>query len=226
MKKAILIGGTSGIGNSLLKILQENEWEVHVISRNAGEHVSSSNTYFYSADVTKEDPSFPAIEGIDGFVYLPGSINLKPFRALKPDFFMADFQINLLGAVKALQHFSPNFNPEASSVLYSTVAVQKGMSFHSSVASAKGAVEGLVRSLAAEWAPKYRVNCIAPSLTDTPLAERLLRNDKMREAAKDRHPLKRIGSAEDIASATHFLLSNKSKFITGQIIGIDGGLSG
>jgi len=226
MKKAILIGGTSGIGHALVQHLVQNQWEVHIMSRKADEKNSYGQINYHTLDILDESPSFPEINAIDGFVYLPGSINLKPFRSLKPAFFLADLQINLLGAVKALQHFSPNFNEGASSVLFSTVAVQRGMAFHSSIASSKGAIEGLVRSLAAEWAPKYRINCVAPSLTNTPLAERLLKNEKMQEAAKERHPVKTIGTPEDMALSTLFLLSEQSRFMTGQVLGVDGGLSG
>ena len=134
--------------------------------------------------------------------------------------------INYFGAVKSLQNYLPQLQlaEEASVVLFSTVAVQKGMPFHSSIAGAKGAIEGLTRSLAAEWAPKIRVNCIAPSLTDTPLAGKLLRNEKQREGAENRHPLKAIGQPEDIAQMARFLISDKAKWMTGQIIGVDGGM--
>ena len=153
---------------------------------------------------------------------------MRPFRQLKPEDFAADFDINLLAAVKTIQSCLPklkNTNNTASIVLFSTVAVQTGMAYHASIASSKGAVEGLTRSLAAELAPKIRVNCIAPSLTDTPMAARLLSSDHKREANAERHPLKRFGQPEDIANLAIFLIENHSDWITGQILHVDGGMS-
>jgi NAD(P)-dependent dehydrogenase (short-subunit alcohol dehydrogenase family) len=163
---------------------------------------------------------------LHGFVYCPGSINLRPFKGLKPETFQADFDLNVLGAVKALQAVGKNLgaNGQASVVFYSTVAVQTGMPFHASVAAAKGALEGLTRSLAAEWAPKIRVNCIAPSLVNTPLADKFLNNEAKMEKASERHPMQRVGTPQEIAEATAFLLSDKSGWMTGQILTIDGGI--
>ncbi|MEM9025142.1 MAG: SDR family oxidoreductase, partial [Bacteroidota bacterium] len=163
---------------------------------------------------------------LSGLVYCPGSINLKPFRGLSEEAFLEDWKINVLGAVRCLHHYEAALKASghASVVLFSTVAVQTGMPFHASVAAAKGAVEGLTRSLAAEWAPTIRVNAIAPSVTDTPLAARLLRNERQMEAARERHPLKRYGAPEDIAGATAFLLSQEARWITGQVMAVDGGL--
>ncbi|MCB0643299.1 MAG: SDR family oxidoreductase, partial [Phaeodactylibacter sp.] len=141
--------------------------------------------------------------------------------------FQQDFEINVLGAVKVLKAARKALVKagNASVVLYSTVAVGQGMPFHASVAASKGAVEGLARSLAAEWAPKVRVNCIAPSLTDTPLAAGLLSNAAKREASDKRHPLRRVGQPEDIAAMTTFLLSDKGNWISGQVLGVDGGMA-
>ena len=163
---------------------------------------------------------------LDGFVYCPGSINLRPFKGLKPETFSKDFEINVLGAVQSLQSVLKNLleSPQASLVFFSTVAVQTGMPFHASVAASKGAIEGLTRSLAAEYAPKLRVNTIAPSLTNTPLASKFLNNEIKLEKANERHPLKYIGSADDIANTARFLLSDESKWMTGQIIHLDGGI--
>lgn len=171
--------------------------------------------------------SFPEIEvALNGLVYCPGTITLKPFRSLKEQDFLQDFEINLLGAFRVLQKYLPLLqqSEKASVVLFSTVAVSLGLPYHASVASAKGAVEGLTRSLASEWAPKIRVNAIAPSLTDTPLANRLLDSDSKRKASLERHPLKTIGQASDIASLACWLLSEKSQFVTGQIWKVDGGI--
>jgi NAD(P)-dependent dehydrogenase (short-subunit alcohol dehydrogenase family) len=160
-------------------------------------------------------------------VYCPGSIRLRPFHRLKTQDFLSDLEINLLGAVKAIQACLPGLkkaDAPASIVLFSTVAVKTGMPFHASIASAKGAIEGLTRSLAAEFAPRIRVNAIAPSLTDTNLAKTLLSDDGKRTAAAERHPLKRVGTPADIAAAAKFLLDDSASWITGQIIAVDGGM--
>jgi len=180
-----------------------------------------------SFEATSSEACLEIPEVLDGLVYCPGTINLKPFHQLTEEDFLADFQVNLLGATRVLQQALPSLkkSPTASVVLFSTVAVKCGMPFHSSIAAAKGAVEGLTRSLAAEWAPKIRVNAIAPSLTDTPLAAIFLGDDKRREAAAERHPLKNIGQPEHVAELVSYLLSDAARFTTGQIFRPDGGLS-
>ena len=216
-KRILIVGGTSGIGNALNNLLKEEDHEIINLSRSQG-----------GTNVLDEAPNFPIIDGaLDALVYCPGSINLKPFRGLKMEDFQHDLTVNYLGAIKTIKHYLPNLKEaeRASITLFSTVAVQKGMPFHSSIAGAKGAIEGLTRALAAEFAPKIRVNCIAPSLTDTPLASKLLRNEKQREGAEQRHPLKSIGQASDIANMAHYLISEKANWISGQIIGVDGGMS-
>jgi NAD(P)-dependent dehydrogenase (short-subunit alcohol dehydrogenase family) len=227
MKTHIIVGGTSGIGLETTKLLSLNS-RVIVLSRTNKNLDGLSNLEFHAADVTKSADELPQInDPVDGFVYCPGTINLKPLKSLKLEDFQNDFEVNLLGAVKAINKYFNNLKlaGKSSVVLFSTVAVQTGMPYHASVASSKGAVEGLTRTLAAEFAPNIRVNCIAPSITNTPLAEKLLNNEAKIKASEDRHPLKRIGSAEEIAKAVEFLLSEKSGFITGQIIKIDGGIS-
>lgn len=160
-------------------------------------------------------------------VYFPGSISLKPFHRLTTEDFLHDFRVNCLGAVAAIQAALPALKaaPHASVVMFSTIAASQGLSFHASIAAAKGAVEGLTLSLAAELAPKIRVNAIAPSLTDTPLAGALLNTDAKKEASAKRHPLQQVGNPEDVAQLVAFLLSDASKFFTGQILHPDGGLS-
>ena len=162
-----------------------------------------------------------------GLVYCPGNINLRSFRSLKMEDFRNDWELNTGGAIRVLQTYYGNLQvaTKPSVVLFSTVAVRVGMPYHSSVAAAKGALEALVKSLAAEWAPHIRINVIAPSLTDTPLAGRLLDSESKIAAAEERHPLRRIGKASEIASLASFLLSEKAASITGQVIHADGGIS-
>ena len=226
-KRIVIVGASRGIGLSLAQMLTEGGDEVIALSRTVGGVENLQRLTHFEYDATS-DTTPPTIDGpVDGFVYCPGSINLRPFNRLSEKDFVLDFEINLVGAVRTLQHFLPNLKESdaASVVLFSTVAVQTGMGFHASVSAAKGAVEGLTRSLAAEFAPKIRVNCIAPSLTDTPLAERLLKTPEQREASAARHPMKKIGTPEDIASLATFLLSDSSGWMTGQILHIDGGMS-
>ena len=225
MKKNILIiGGSSGIGLEIVKKLNK-EHNVFVASR-TNESIESLNHKFIKIDVTKDslDPSLLP-DSLDGLVYCPGSINLRPFRGLKPETFVEDFNLNVMGAIKTISAVLKNLNnaDHSSIVLFSTVAVQTGMPFHSSIAVSKGAIEGLTRSLAAELAPKVSINAIAPSLVNTPLAEKFLNSESKMERAMDRHPLKKVGSPEELANIAVYLLLNSS-WITGQIIGVDGGI--
>lgn len=226
-KTYLIVGGTSGIGLETTKLLSENN-RVIVLSREKKNLDGLNNVEFISADVTKPMDELPQIiEPINGIVYCPGTINLKPLKSLKLEDFRNDFEVNLLGAVKVINKYFNNLKEagKSSIVLFSTVAVQTGMPYHASIASAKGAVEGITRSLAAEFAPNIRVNCIAPSITNTPLADKLINNEAKLKASEDRHPLKRIGDAKEIAEAAAFLLSDSASFITGQVIKVDGGIS-
>lgn len=228
MKTYYIAGGSSGIGLELVKLLSEKGNVVKVFSRQAGGTTGLPGVTHIPADFTEGTPHLPdADEPVHGLVYAPGSINLKPLKLLKQEDFLADFKLNLLGAVSFISTYHPNLKLAGNSsiVLFSTVAVQTGMPFHASVASAKGAVEGLTRSLAAEFAPSVRVNCIAPSITDTPLAAKLLNNEAKLKASEERHPLKRVGSAKEMASLAYILLSPESSFMTGQVIKADGGMS-
>lgn len=227
MKKYLVVGGSSGIGFQIVKSLAEEGHEVIALAREKRNIDDSGNIRFVSFDVISDKEFDFSEESLDGMVYCPGTINLKPFHRIKPEEFIHDFDVNVLGGVRILQKVLPALKKsmDASVVFFSTVAVQQGMGFHSSIAASKGAVEGLTKSLAAELAPVIRVNCIAPSVTDTPLAGRLLSSDEKKEASGKRHPLNRVGSPQDLANAALYLLSDKSSWVTGQILGVDGGMS-
>lgn len=228
-KTYLLVGATSGIGQRVAARLIEDDATVHALSRRADQGQESPRLMAHAnCDVAREDATFPEIEGpLDGLAYFPGTITLRPFHLLRRADFLNDLELNYLGAVRTLQRYLPQLKkaPSASVVLMSTVAVQTGIPFHASIAGAKGAIEGLTRALAAELAPKIRVNAVAPSLTDTPLAQSLLNQAAKRDAAAKRHPLRRVGEVEDIAAAVCFLLSEQSSWITAQVLSVDGGLS-
>ena len=224
-KNILIIGGSSGIGLALAELLASNN-NIYVASRSI-ENVKHLNVQHITFDATQEELDTSELpDHLHGFVYCPGSINLRPFKGLKLEAFQSDFEINVLGAVRSLKSVLGHLSAsgDAAVVFYSTVAVQTGMPFHSSVASSKGAIEGLTRSLAAEFAPKIRVNAIAPSLVNTPLASKFLNNETKMEKANERHPLGRVGSAIEIAQATAFLLSKESSWMTGRILQLDGGI--
>jgi NAD(P)-dependent dehydrogenase (short-subunit alcohol dehydrogenase family) len=227
-KNILIIGGSTGIGEAIVSQLGDTA-NLFLGSRSVNDISNNASKTSFEYDVIKNPPlpdNLP--EKLDGLVYCPGTIRLRPFAQLKDDDFLEEYQVNFLGAVRVIREALPRLKKAeegGSIVLFSTVAVQTGMGYHASIASAKGAIEGLTRSLAAELAPKIRVNAIAPSLTDTPLASQLLSNDQRRQASADRHPLKRIGQAEDIASMATFLLDDSSSWMTGQILAVDGGMS-
>jgi NAD(P)-dependent dehydrogenase (short-subunit alcohol dehydrogenase family) len=226
MKNILIVGGSSGIGKASVELLSKNNkvWATY----NSHPIESTEKSSFHQLNVLDEtiDVSFLP-EQIDGIVYCPGAINLKPFARIKAADFLADYELQVLGAIKIIQAVLPKMKNSASAsiVLFSTVAVQAGFNFHSIVSASKGAIEGLTRALSAELAPKIRVNCIAPSITDTALAASLLNTAEKIEANAQRHPLKKIGKAEDIANAVAFLISEQSAWMTGQVVKIDGGMS-
>jgi 3-oxoacyl-[acyl-carrier protein] reductase len=224
-KNILIIGGSSGIGLALAEHLAPHN-TIYVASR-SGEAVQQLNVQHIAFDATQEELDVSRLpEVLHGFVYCPGSINLRPFKGLTVEAFQSDFELNVLGAVRSLKSVLSQLSASgnAAVVFYSTVAVQTGMPFHSSIAAAKGAIEGLTRSLAAEFAPKIRVNAIAPSLVDTPLALKFLNNDTKVEKANERHPLGRVGNAQEIAQATAFLLGEESSWMTGSVLQLDGGI--
>ena len=226
MKNYLVIGGSSGIGKEISELLSK-ENIVFSTSRNEL-NKSNENIRHIKYDVLEDELDAELLpDQIDGFVYCPGTINLRPFRSLKLETFRSDLELNLIGAIKTLQIILTRLqqSPSSSIIFYSTVAVKTGMPFHSSVSSSKSALEGLTKSLAAEFAPKIRVNCIAPSIVNTPLAKKFLNTDVKIYKAAARHPLNKIGTAKEIAQLTQYLLDEKSKWITGQIINIDGGIS-
>ncbi|MDI9258384.1 SDR family NAD(P)-dependent oxidoreductase [Flavobacterium sedimenticola] len=226
MKNIVIIGGSHGIGLAIAKELQY-ESKVFVASR-TNDLLADMNVTHISFDVTTDTLDTTALpDVVHGLVYCPGSINLRPFRGLKPEVFESDWQINVMGLIKVIQALLPNLTAaeQSSIVTFSSVAAGIGMPFHTSVAAAKGAVEGFAKALAAEYAPKMRVNVIAPSLTDTPLAEKFLSSDEKREKSAQRHPLKRVGNPEDMAQMALFLLDKKSSWISGQVFHVDGGMS-
>lgn len=228
MATILVIGGSSGIGYDLANRLANNGYDViATYNRNKVSNERINLNYHQMNVLDKElDLSFLP-QQLDGLVYCPGSVNLKPFHRLKPEEFTSDYELQVVGAIKTIQAVLPLLrqSDHPAIVLFSTVAVQSGFNFHSQVASSKGAIEGLMRALAAELAPKIRVNCVAPSLTDTPLTQNLINTDEKRALNEQRHPLKRIGKPSDIADAVEFLLSEKSSWITGQVFHIDGGIS-
>jgi len=219
----LLVGGNTGVGADLSKKLTE-EGENHIILSREKPDFQGDFSHVALEDFDNLPKLAVALKGV---VYLPGSINLKPFKMLTEQDYLDDYQVNFLGAVKVLHAYEKNLleSTAPSVVMFSSIAVQKGFAFHASIAAAKGAVEGFVRSLAVEWAPKVRVNCIAPSLTDTPLASHLFAKEAVVKASESKHPLKRLGTADDLASAAYFLLSSQSSWVTGQILHVDGGLS-
>jgi 3-oxoacyl-[acyl-carrier protein] reductase len=228
-KNIVVAGGSSGIGLALVKKLTAEGAKVFVVSRNAGSDLPENVTHI-PHDFTSADTGFISRlpEQIHGLVYSVGSINLKPFQRLQREDYLADFTLNVLGAISLIQSSLKALKAAetASVVLFSTVAARTGMSYHTSIAASKGAVASIALSLAAEFASsKIRVNVIAPSLTNTPLAQHLLNTPEKQEASAKRHPLGKFGQPDDMASAAKFLLSDESSWITGQILNIDGGLS-
>lgn len=225
MRNLLIIGASSGIGKAIAEQAIADGYHVLSASRTAPD---LSQVEHHTVDITSDDIDWSFLpDELHGLVYAPGTINLKPFHRLKIEEFQKDFDINVLGAVKVLQAAFKSLKAANSSsvVLFSTVAAKLGMNFHASIAASKAAIEGLARTAAAEWSQhQIRVNTLAPSLTDTPLAERILSTDEKKEASNKRHPIGRYGQAEDLANAALYLLGEGSGWITGQTLGVDGGM--
>lgn len=224
----VVVGGSKGIGLGLVQRLNSEGHSVTVLSRTAEALEELTNVTHLACDVTTDEITADMLpDTIDGLAYCPGSINLRSFRALKPEMYRADFELNVIGAVKVISAAAKKLKASSPSsiLLFSTVAVGQGMPMHASIAVSKGAIEGLMRTLAAELSPEVRVNCIAPALTDTPLTERFFSDPTKAAALGERYPMARTGNVDDIASLGHMLLSDKSTWITGQVFGVDGGMS-
>ena len=222
MKKILVIGGSKGIGKAIIASLIEKNNIIN-LSRTAPS-LTHENLTHYNCNILSDE--LPQLDAVDTLIYCPGSINLKPISRLKLDDFRADFEINVVGAVKAIQQYLPLLKRgnTPSILLFSTVASKLGMPYHASVAAAKSGVEGLVKSLGAELAPTIRVNAIAPTVTDTDLASKLLRNERMIESITERHPLKKFLNPAEVADMATFLTSESASSISGQIFQMDCGI--
>ncbi|MDV7187300.1 SDR family oxidoreductase [Lutibacter sp. TH_r2] len=223
MKTILIVGGSKGIGKEISNLLVSTNKIIN-ISRTRPELTHQNLTHF-GCDILADE--LPDLDSVDTLIYCPGSINLKPFERLKIEDFKTDYELNFIGAVKAIQKYLPNLKQvdNSSILLFSTVASKLGMPFHASVASVKSAVEGLVKSLAAEYAPKIRVNAIAPTVTDTTLASKLLRNDRQKEQMIERHPLKKYLTSKEVAEMASYLISEKAASMSGQIFEMDCGIT-
>jgi len=228
MANYLIIGASSGIGKEIALQLTNEGHDVFGTYNKTEIQSNHPQIKYSQLNVLDENLSFDFLpETLNGIVYCPGSINLRLFERIKPEDFSNDFNLQVGGAIKVIQSVIGKLknSDNAAILFFSTVAVQTGLPYHSQVSTSKGAIEGLTKALAAEYAPKIRVNCIAPSLTETPLAASLINSEQKKEANAQRHPLKRIGSTTDIANMATFLLSEKANWITGQIIHVDGGIS-
>ena len=228
MKNYLVIGGSSAVGTELIQKLLDSGATVYSSYHSRSIPIDSDRLVKFALDVTRDEiPDGVLPETLNGFAYLPGSIQLKPFKRIGLDVFKEDFELQVLGAIRCLQSSLKSLTSadDGSVLFYSTVAVQRGFDFHSVVSTSKGALEGLTKALSAELAPKIRVNCITPSLTRSALSESFLNSNKKMEYQSNSHPLKRIGEPTDIAELSHFLLSERSSWMTGQILHLDGGRS-
>ena len=222
MNKVIIVGGSRGIGKEIINELVNDNMIIN-LSRNKPE-LTHTNLTHHNIDILTGD--LPELEDVSSLIYCPGSINLKPINRISLDEFREDFEINVIGAIKAIQKYLPCLKKsnDASILLFSTVATKLGMPYHSSVAASKSAIDGLVKTLGAELAPKIRVNAIAPTITKTDLASKFLRNEKVIENMIERHPLKKILMPEEVSKMAKFLVSKDASSISGQIFNLDAGI--
>ena len=222
MKNIVIIGGTKGIGKAVVSEVVDNN-NVVCLSRNQTDF-SHDNYTFHNFDALVDD--YPDFESVDCLIYCPGSINLKPISTLSLDDFRNDFELNVIGAVRAIKKYLNLLKKSgsASILLFSTVATKLGMPYHASVSVAKSGIDGLVKTLGSELAPKVRINAIAPTITNTELASKILRNDKVIENMVERHPLKKILSSNEVAKMASFLISEDASSISGQIFNMDAGI--
>ena len=218
MKNILLIGASSEAALCLYKNYSQ-QYNFIRLSREDSESCVSNFDILDPSTYYAEELKY------DGLVYFPGTINLKPFKSLKIEDFYNDFDVSVMGLIKVLKYYYSFFNKDASLVFISSLASKLGMPFHSSVSVAKSALHGLCTALAAEFSPDIRVNCIYPSMFKSKMSNRFLRNEKSEEKIRNNNPLKKIGQSEDISSLINFLLSDNSKWITGQNISVDGGMS-
>ena len=222
MRHILIIGGTKGIGKAIIDLLIE-ENKIICMSRSVSDY-NHENYNHIQLDATLDN--YPDLEKIDSLVYCPGSINLKPISTLSIEDFRNDFELNVIGAVKSIKKYLPILKKgeKPSILLFSTVATKLGMPYHASVSASKSAIDGIVKTLGAELAPKIRINAIAPTITNTELASKILRNEKVLENMIERHPLKKILSASEVAKMAKFLISEDGSSISGQIINMDAGI--
>jgi len=217
MKNILLVGASSGVSIDLFDSYKES-YNFIRLSR------EENNSDFNNFDIL-DTLTFPKIDSLDGIIYFPGSINLKPFKRIKIDDFQNDYNINVVGLLNVLRFYERSLNNSSSIVMFSSVAAKVGMPFHSSIAMCKSAITSLSRTLAAEWSPKIRLNTISPSLFSSAMSEKFLKDDNMVERMSIKHPLNRVGSVSDISSMINFLISEQSSWITGQDFSVDGGMS-
>ena len=233
-KKILIFGATGSVGSSLAKLAKDSSMDAHLIGKNEGEISSLKDQTGFTCSITDvTDTNFLDIidkdlagSEISGIAYCVGSIDLKPINLVSKKDYLKSFELNLFPIVEIIKKFKDNLKKNKSSVvLFSTVAVKQGFPNHSIISPVKASLEGLTVSLAAELAPNVRVNCIAPSLSKSKMAGKILSNPKIAEGIAKQHPLKRVGEGNDSAALARFLLSDESSWITGQIIGVDGGRS-